>query len=102
MAVRVTIVNVRPDTTTDWYVKSADYVSYIQTNFVDNGKMIKESVATSADGLTKTYKSRYPNDSDRNDWMNPSLHPTIKAHHDASAAYGAANGISTTASSESI
>ena len=102
MAIRVTIVYVRPDTTTDWYVKSDAHETYIQTNFVDNGKMIKESVATSADGLTKTYKSRYPNDSDRNDWMNPSAHPTIKAHHDASSAYGIANGISIAVSSENI
>ena len=64
--------------------------------------MIQESSTTSADALTLTKKVRYPNDADRNAWINPSLHPTIKAHFDAAAAYGAANGISRTMSTESI
>ena len=102
MAIRVSLTYVRPNTTTDWYTITDAHNTYIQTNFVDNGKMIKESVTTSADGLTKLHKIRFPNDSDRNDWMNPSLHPTIKAHSDATSAYGAANGISRTMSTESI
>lgn len=102
MAIRVTITYVRPDTSTDWYTISDEHNTYVQTNFVSNGKMIQDSTTTSADGLTRTFVHRYPNDSDRNDWMNPSLHATIKTHNETAAAYCAANGISRTMVAESI
>ena len=102
MAVKVTITFIRPNTGVEWYAQSTEHNEYVKTNFINNGKMIVDSRTESEDGLTRELVHRYPVDADRNDWMNPSLHPSVREQNIASAEYSIANNIKRTVVAEII
>ena len=54
MSYRTRITYTRPNTSVDWYELDTDFNSYLQSQYIDTGKISNKTVTESADGLTKT------------------------------------------------
>jgi len=83
---------IRPNTSVDFFsVTDEDFKTWMMTNWVDSGKMLRPEVSVSADGLEQTTSVMFRSESECQEWASDPY--VVEKVHAAQEAYCAAHGI---------
>lgn len=94
MSYRTRITFTRPSTSVDWYRATTDFDSYLQSQYIDSGKLTNKTVTVSADELTLTITREWDSEESLEDFLADSTYNTDLKQ--PSELYNAENNISRT------